>query len=484
MAIQLSPENLARLRTEGRKNVPATIRMGEEIFQEVQIHLKGSGGSFREVDDRPSLTLDFARSTREPPSRNWVKIHLNNSVEDPTLLREQLGSELFAAAGIPVPRVAHARVEWNGRSLGLYVMKEGFTADFLSRHFERADGNLYDTDWGHDVDEAMKRHQGTAPEAGQKDLQELAAAASEPNLVRRGERLRRVLDLERFARFLAMEVLIGHWDGYGMGRNNFRIYHDPDADRIVFLPSGMDQILVKTDLPWRPEFSGLVARAFMGTPEGRELYAATFRQLFAELFQAERLTNRVHQLVEDLRPFLKSGELKSLRREAAELCHQITGRQIDLQHQLSEPAPALPQFENGVAVLNGWRKSSRRGSAMLMDVSSRDGRPSLAIIARSDTFEFWRTSVRLDPGRYRFQGNARVEGAAPLRFGKNQGASLRVAGTNERSKNLLNTTAWESLAAEFAVTAPDTEISLVCELRASTGRAYFEKRSLALVRLE
>jgi hypothetical protein len=66
------------------------------------------------------------------------KIHLNNSVEDPTYLREQLGGELFRAADA-VPRVGHALVVLDGRSR-LYVLKEGFTEELLARHFRRGDG--------------------------------------------------------------------------------------------------------------------------------------------------------------------------------------------------------------------------------------------------------------------------------------------------------------------------------------------------------
>src|SRR6185503_10101718 len=185
--IELTPQNIDRLRSESRKAVPASIRAFGEVLRDAGVHLKGTG-SYRPIDDKPSFTVDFAKFVRGQSLRGLQKLHLNNSVQDTTYLKEQIASELFRAAHVPVPRVAHAWVTLNGRELGLYVLKEGFSREFLSRHFESADGNLYDTDDGHDVDQPMKRHLGQDSTDDQADLQRLAAAAMEPDLSRRLER--------------------------------------------------------------------------------------------------------------------------------------------------------------------------------------------------------------------------------------------------------------------------------------------------------
>ena len=258
--IELTPQNIERLRAESRSYVPASIRAFGEVFRDVGVRLKGTG-SYRPLDDKPSFTLDFAKFVRGQALRGLQKIHLNNAVQDSTYLREQIGAELFLAAQVPVPRVAHALVTLNGRELGLYVVKEGFTQEFLRRHFVSVDGYLYDTDNGHDVDERMKRHLGQNSTDAQIDLQRLAAAAMEPDLSRRWEHLQHILDMDRIIAFMTLELMICHWHGYCLGRNNFRIYHDPQTDKIIFLPSGMDQIFSKADMPWKPEMAGLVVQA-------------------------------------------------------------------------------------------------------------------------------------------------------------------------------------------------------------------------------
>jgi CotH kinase protein len=479
--IELTPQSLDGLRTQSRKYVPATVRAFGEVFSGVGVHLKGRG-SFRPIDDKPSFTVDFGKFVTGQKMRGLEKIHLNNSVQDPSYLKEQVAAELFRAADVPVPRVAHALVRLNGRQLGLYVVKEGFTREFLGRYFENADGNLYDTDEGHDVDQRLKRHLGLDPTDDQTELKRLAAAALEPDLSRRWQRLQESLDMDRFLTFMVMELMICHWDGYCLGQNNFRVYHDPRTGKIVFLPSGMDQVFSKSDMPWKLDMSGLVARAVMEIPKGREQYAARFRKLYGALFVSERLTNRVNQLLDDLRPWLTSGVFGEMRREAAELCEQIVARERSLRTQLSEPDPPCPEFDRDVALLGGWKAFDEPAGGRMHDGQGPESKEILLIVAGARTAASWRTTVRLKRGRYRFQGHARVIGATALPFGNNQGASLRVSGRMQHSVELTDTTDWEQLRTNFEVRAPEEDVVLICQFRAAGGEAWFEKSSLSLVR--
>ena len=49
------------------------------------------------------------------------------------------------------------------------------------------------------------------------------------------------LDLGHFARFMAMEILCDHWDGY-LSPNNYRIYRNPSDRKFYFIPHGADQL--------------------------------------------------------------------------------------------------------------------------------------------------------------------------------------------------------------------------------------------------
>ena len=58
----------------------------------------------------------------------------------------------------------------------------------------------------------------------------------------RWRRLQQTLDIDRFSTFMAMEVMVCHWDGYCMNQNNYRVFHNLADNRIVFIAHGMDQL--------------------------------------------------------------------------------------------------------------------------------------------------------------------------------------------------------------------------------------------------
>ena len=484
LKIQLPPAAAAALRQNSRGYVRATLEEGNTRYENVGLHLKGAVGSFRPLDDKPAFTLDFDRFSPGQKFHQLRKVHLNNSVEDPSYLNEKLGSELFRAAGVPAPRVAHALVDLNGRPLGLYVLKEGFTKDFLALHFRNTDGNLYDTGAGHDVDEALERDSGSGPD-DRADLQALTRAVREPDLGRRWAGLTRVLDVPRVISFMAMEVLCGHADGYCMARNNFRVYHDLDTDRILFFPHGMDRLFIRADLPWQPQMAGVVGRAVLEAPEGRLRYRARLEELLTNVFKVDVLAGRVDQWVAELRPALGGRASRALARQAEGLKGRMAERATRLSELLREPEPRLLPFDGGVARVLSWRALDTPPGGRMDEAQAPDGRRSLWIKAGPRTMASWRSRVLLARGRYRFLASVRTAGVEPLLFGKNKGAGVRLSGTEPLAPyHLAGDSPWQEQGVDFEVLEPTREVELVCELRAGKGEVWFDVNSLHLVRRE
>jgi len=297
LRVDVGEAGLASLRKEPRKPVRATVieRLGKgnavraTVYRDVAVHLKGGSGSFRKVDERPCLTLDFRHFHPAQQFHGLDKVHLNNSVQDPTYMEEILCGELFRAAGVPAARGTVAAVWLNGRGIGLTVLKEGFDKNFLRRNgFHHTHGNLYDGGWLTDIGKPLHRSGGKGDVADRSDLAALAAAANDPDVSNRFERLAKVLDVDRFISFVAMEVVTGHVDGYTLNMNNYRVYHDPKADKVVFFAHGMDQMFyppARDDRagaaaadPMYPPMKGLVARQLLATQEGRRRYEARVDQ--------------------------------------------------------------------------------------------------------------------------------------------------------------------------------------------------------------
>ncbi len=118
------------------------------------------------------------------------------------------------------------------------------------------------------------------------------------------------------------------------------------------------------------------------------------------------------------------------------------------------------------------------------EVITPDGVRAFRIVAGQKTSASWRTTVRVRRGRYHFEGQARISSVAPLRFGKNQGAGLRVGDKTQGPVHFTGTSLWKKLEVEFQVDSVEEELELVCELRASAGEAWFDKNSLHLVQVQ
>jgi hypothetical protein len=472
-------------RRQERPEVLVTVRESGVVYTNVALHLKGAAGSFRLFDDKPALTLSFSKHGSVQRFHGYSKISLNNSVQDPSYLSEAISRELFEAAGVPVPRADHATVLINDRDLGLYVLTEGWGKPFLKRYFKNVSGNLYDGGFVQDINGELETNSGDR-QSDRSDLNRLLESALEPDTTKRMQRLAQVLDVERFLSFIAMEVMTCHWDGYALNRNNYRVFHDIETGRMVFMPHGLDQMFgvsrSSPDSSIDDPMRGLVAQAVLTTPDGRERYFERIAILRTNIFVEEKLTNRVRELSRRIRPTLVAYS-PDLAEEhdahVAYLCRRIMERARSISEQLAAPQNPMQFDDRGVARLFDWtpHQSARRRGAVRLDRAEKDGRNVLQITAGpGGGAGTWRTRVLLAPGAYRFEGNVQIRGV-----GATGGVRLRIPGTRDvwmqASEN-----EWSLISHDFTVMQPLVEVELICELQTGNGEAWFEQDSLRLLR--
>jgi hypothetical protein len=433
-------------------------------------------GSFRPLDQKPSFTVKFDEFTADQEYCGLTKMMLNNSVQDSSYLAELLGTGLFRDAGVPAARVTYARVEFNGRDLGLYLLIEGMNKRFLKRHFQSAKGNLYEG-YLQDVQERLDQDGGTVTD--QADVRALFAAANGSDPADRFKRLNQVLDVDRFVSFAAMEILVSHWDGYTLHTNNYRIYHDPTSDRMVFVTHGLDGIFRRPNISIQPPLKSIVGRALLQTDEGKRLYQERVARLFTNVFRIEVITNRLQQALDRIRSAgLATNELVTIERNAVIMRDRILRRTERVAEQLNgiQPEP-LPFNDTGIARLEGWRIEPDIGDPM-MDQPKVDGRSTLHIDAKDENCRAsWRLWTYLKPGRYTLEGQVRT---ARIRSG---GAGLRISG-DTRNIRIGGDTAWRELRHNFEVEPGGGDVELVCELRCfqGGGEVWFDLESLKLQR--
>lgn len=298
--LTLSADAQESLRKTPRQWVQAGATINGRDYLQVGLHLKSST-SFLPLDQKPSFTLGFNHFVSGQRFCGLRKVHLNNSVQDPTYLCEDLAGELFRRAGVPCARVVWAQTWLNDRPLGLHVLKEGFTREFLALFFAHTDGNLYDGGLHHDIFENLTLESGQGPQDC-ADLKALYAATQEANLPVRWQLVRKLVDLERFISMMAMESLSCHIDGYSLMQNNYRIYFEPPIGRAVFIAHGMDRMFEQPDYPVEPAMRAALSLAILAVPEGRLLYRRRLAELADKVLRADWMTARMEAVIKLLKP--------------------------------------------------------------------------------------------------------------------------------------------------------------------------------------
>ena len=488
--IEVSTNELKAWRREDRKFVRADLYEGSNVWRDVGIHIKGAAGSTRGIDDRPALTVGVGHYTPDQRFHGLRKFHLNNSVQDQSYIDEYIASEMFRKAGVPTPRVSYATVTLNKRKLGLYVFKEGFTKEMLALYFKNTDGNLYDGGFLQEIDAPLQRDMGDEDVSDRSDLKALVKAANEKDLATRWEELHKVLDVDRFVKFCALEVMLWDWDGYFMNRNNYRVYHDLDTGKMVFFPHGMDQMFWEPNKPVLPQDKigvSLVGRAVLTTPEGKQLYRQRFGEIFTNVFQIETLTNRVNELEAMLKPYAGGNFTNDVKVDR----DRLIARHKHLSRELTLPEPEPLKFQSGIAKIKVWELPSEvqaleeKGESKRQKVSI-DGKQALYIQTSEVSAGSWRARVMLDPGWYRFEARVKADSVVGIENPKKgEGAGIRHSGTQfARDNKLVGTSDWQLLSHTFQARVAGEEIILLCELRAAAGEAWFDLDSTRLVKVD
>jgi hypothetical protein len=245
LALDVSDAAKQSLAANPDTEVPATMTFkdasGADTSYAVTIHIKGQKGSARLFDDKPAFKVKLDKADR---FFGLDHLTLNNMVQDPTMVHEALGYQVYEAAGVKVPRTGYVRLTVNGQLYGLYLNLEAPDTRFLKRRFGDDSGILYEGAYGVDLrrddEDKFELHEGK--DAGRAKLKTLVRALdAEGDDIFYGRSP--LVDSASFLRMMAAAALLDDWDNY-YASNNYRIYWNPSASRWFFIPTGIDQTFV------------------------------------------------------------------------------------------------------------------------------------------------------------------------------------------------------------------------------------------------
>lgn len=487
LKIEISKEELDKLRQKDREYVKCTVTENDsKKYTDVGIHLKGAAGSFRPIEDRPALTLNFDKFTKQR-FHGLDKLHLNNSVQDGSFISELLCGELFLKNNVPTARTSHARVWLNGRDLGFYVLKEGFNKSFLKRYFNDASGNLYDGGFLQEIDAELKRITGEG-EVNRADLKAIVAACREPNLEVRWQKMEQLIDIDCFITFMAIEHMTCHWDGYCQQRNNYRVYIDAKTKKAYFLPHGMDQMFGDPNYPITHVPQALVANTVMTNPTWRTKYRDKINDLMPSFVPPTKMLARIDEISKRIQPTLtkfNAGAAQEAINHTNGLKERVKARSEMLTklNAVSDPKGLLFDAA-GVATITNWEERKETEDARL-EKQSPQGEPKRMMIAVGPSgrcIASYRTKVVLPAGTYRFAASAKAEGIKGSADHSGTGAGIRISGS-QRTNKLEGDSGWKLLIFEIKIDEPSKEVELIAELRATAGTVSFREDSMKLVRV-
>lgn len=291
---------------------PANVTVDGEELPNSAVRKKGFLGSASL--SKPSLKVSFDEYV---PGREYSGVEgltLNNSKQDPSLLKTCLAFKLFRDAGLPSSRCNFARVSVNGQFLGVYANVEPVGKRLLRRFFAEDGGNLYEgqrsdfTDgWSATFE---KKTNESIPDKSDIDAVTAALKAGDAELE---ASLGSVLDIDKFIRFWAMEALIAAWDGYASNLNNFFVYNDPTSKKLVFLPWGPDMSFDANDPfnpPPRPQSvsaHGAIAYRLYSVPAMQARYVNEMNAILKDVWKEDAILAEIDRIQALLLPHVGAG---------------------------------------------------------------------------------------------------------------------------------------------------------------------------------
>ena len=375
----------------------------------VGIRFKGNGsfiGGYR--TGKCSFKLDFSEYRKGVLFRGLKKLNLNNSLSDPSMLREALSYDLFREAGVFCSRTGFARVSLQigpqrSKVLGLYTIVEQVDKRFLKNRYGDSKGLLLKPstfrvfrylgeEWA--AYEKAYVPKTTATEMQQRRVIDFARLINKGSDEDFAEGFDNFVDAEQFLRFLAVNVLLSNLDSFLGGTQNYYIYLEPESNQFHFLPWDLDISFGAHDMGGTPQSrrnlsiehpqtgGHVLIERVLKIPRHRSRYRELLGEYLGTVFAQDKMLSQIDRGATFLRPVIDVNGPKAadaLEKSIAEasspgqvhaLKFFVTERHESVRAQLAGEHTG-DTMENGFAglkMLAGWFTGPRIGLLVALPV--------------------------------------------------------------------------------------------------------------------
>ena len=241
--------------TRARLTYENPVTGEDEVYEDVGVRYRGHNVFVEGGTERHGFKIGMDAFLEDGELHGLRKVNLLGTEGDPTLLHERLATELMREAGVPAPRVTHARLWVDGDYMGVFPnSEESDDKAYLRRAFGDDSGSLYKVK-GYCGDRANlayidampASYVGTyEPKAGTVeadmtgDLIPFLRCASEPDDSAFGACIDAHIDRPEWLAEIALDTILPDVDGMAGAGQNF-LLHAPDGGRFVVYPWDKDQ---------------------------------------------------------------------------------------------------------------------------------------------------------------------------------------------------------------------------------------------------
>ncbi|SDC30876.1 CotH kinase family protein [Williamwhitmania taraxaci] len=306
-----------------------------DTLQEVGVRLRGNTSR---VSQKKSFKVSFNTFVQGRKYHGLEKLNLNGEHNDPSIIRSKLGWDILNASGVPSPRANHVRLYINDKYYGLYINVEHVDEVLVKNRFGNNGGNLYKCLYPADLTykgSSGSAYQGTNSAGRIYDLKTNVAAddytdlanfigiLNNSSITELPQKLEQVFNVNSYLKYMAMEVLTGHWDGYSYNKNNFYLYHNQATNKFEFIPYDLDNTFgidwfginwaTRNVYSWaNGSESRPLTKRLLSIKTYRDRYTFYLKQLINNSFGSSQLEPKISRIKGMITPYASEDTYRSL----------------------------------------------------------------------------------------------------------------------------------------------------------------------------
>ena len=305
-----------------------------DTVYEVGVRLRGNTSRY---SAKKSFKVSFNTFVTGQKFKGMEKMNLNGEHNDPSIIRAKLGWDILYSIGVPAPRANHVRLYINNQYYGLYMSVEHIDEEFVESRFGNKDGNLYKCLYPADL-----RYKGNSPgdykyeSDGRRvydlktnivaddysDIANLIKIVTQTSASELPAKLEPVFNVNSFLKYLAVEALIGHWDGYSYNKNNFYLYKNTSTGKFEFIPYDVDNTFgidwfnidwaTRNVNSWASSEDRPLTKKILGVDVYKKRYLFYIRQLLAKEFNPTLLSAKATTTYNMIKQYAYSDTYRTL----------------------------------------------------------------------------------------------------------------------------------------------------------------------------